>query len=233
MTGSMANVIPIDNPDLLVWAEQHAQVFAAEGEAIGLAPVNTASFSAANSAMQAAWLANNQAQAAARLAAQAWAEARAAFRREAAAEVGLIKNFAARQGPDDAAAVYHRAQISVPRPRSGPLTPSAPEALSAQLDTQTGAVVVRWTARQPEGMSGVIYRVQRCVDAQEAFTEVAQVGGKSFTDGAVPVGAGRIQYRIIAQRSAMVSPASATLDVRLGTGVGEGGEGGAGVKMAA
>ncbi|MBY0307331.1 MAG: hypothetical protein K2Q09_01175 [Phycisphaerales bacterium] len=212
----MSTVIPTNNAELLQWGDDHAPIFTASAQQLGLSAQQATQFASANTAMSNAWQAYNKAQSSLRDAASAWKEARSAFRTLAAADVALIKNYAERQANPEA--TYSLAQIPAPSPRTPAVPPVAPAELRATLDTQTGAITLRWKAAQPKGINGVVYNVQRIIGAGTGFASVGLTGGKSFTDENIPAGTSRLQYRIVAQRGSLVSPASMTLDVRLSTG---------------
>lgn len=211
----MSTVLPSDNAELLRFGNDHAPVFVLNAAAIGLTPVIAQAFSDSNKDMQDAWLAFNDAKANLRKASDAWKDARAAFRTLAGQDVTLIKNFAERQA--NPAATYALAQIPAPQPRTPSVPPNAPFELRASLDTQTGELVVRWNASQPKGVNGVVYNVQRVIGTGTNFVSAGLTGTKSFTDDNIPAGTSRIQYRVIAQRGGLTSPASTTLDVRFST----------------
>lgn len=211
----MSQVVPTENDRLLVFGNDHAPVFVVNAAAIGLTTAQANSFKTSNDDMQAAWLSYNKAKQALKDAATAWKEARNSFRALAVADCGLIKNFAERQTTP--ANVYALAQIPAPSPRSPSVPPATGTELRASLDTQTGELVIRWNATQPKSVSGVVYNVQRAFGSGTNFTSAGFTGNKSFLDTNIPSGTTRIQYRVIAQRGSLVSPASAILDVRLST----------------
>ncbi|CAN5831080.1 hypothetical protein BH11PLA1_BH11PLA1_01510 [soil metagenome] len=214
----MTAVLPTDNDALLVWGNEHAPVFATNAVAIGLTAAQATAFTTANTKLQAAWGLYGKAKNDLKAAADDWKEARTDFRTLAAADVALIKNAASRSAKPST--IYTLAQIPEPTPRSPSVPPSAAENLRASLDTETGTLTVRWSASQPKGVNGVVYTVQRVIGSGSTFTSVGVTGTKSFIDLALPVGTSRVQYRIVAQRGSLVSPASAVLDVRFAAGVG-------------
>ena len=212
---TMSQIVPTDNDALLVFGNDHAPVFLTNAVAIGLTVPQGTAFDTANKNMQSAWLAYNKARQGLKDASTAWKEAKGDFRTLAVADCGLIKNFAERQPVP--ATVYALAQISPPSPRTPSVPPAVATDLRASLDTETGELTVRWSATQPKSISGVVYQVQRVLGSGANFATVGLTGTKSFIDANIPTGASRIQYRVIGQRGGLVSPASATLDVRLST----------------
>lgn len=228
----MSTVLPSDNAELLRFGNDHAPVFTTNAVQIGLTAPIASAFTASNKTMQDNWLAFNDAKAALRKASDAWKESRAAFRTLAGQDCTLIKNFAERQA--NPATVYALAQIPAPSPRTPGVAPNAPTDLRATLDTQTGELIVRWNASQPKGVTGVVYNIQRVIGTGTGFASAGLSGAKSFTDDNIPTGTSRIQYRVIAQRGSLTSPASTTLDVRFSTNAqGEVQIASASVKMAA
>jgi hypothetical protein len=211
----MSTVLPSDNAELLRFGNDHAPVFTLNAVAIGLTVPIASAFSASNKSMQDSWLEFNDAKAALRKASDSWKDARAAFRTLAGQDVTLIKNFAERQA--NPAATYALAQIPAPSPRNPGIPPNSPTDLRATLDTQTGELIVRWNASQPKSVTGVVYNIQRVVGTGTSFASAGLSGSKSFTDDNIPAGTSRIQYRVIAQRGSLTSPASTTLDVRFST----------------
>lgn len=211
----MSQVVPTDNADLLLFGNDHADVFVDNAVAIGLTLPIANQFKTSNDGMQGAWIEYNKAKAALRDAATAWKEAKADFRSLAVADCGLIKNFAERQAVP--ANTYALAQIPAPSPRTPSVPPVSGSDLRATLDTETGELTIRWTAKQPKSISGVVYNVQRALGTSATFVSCGVTGTKSFVDDNIPAGTTRIQYRIIAQRGSLTSPVSSTLDVRLST----------------
>ena len=92
--------------------------------------------------------------------------------------------------------------------------PTAPFELSAEIDSQ-GDVLVKWKARQPRGVSGVIYSVRRSIDGAD-FALLDSVGEKVFSDETVPVGAHMVTYAVKAKRGKQSSDWSAALEIRFG-----------------
>ena len=211
----MSQVVPNDNDALLVFGNDHSPVFVTNAVAIGLAVLQANAFKISNDGMQAAWLDYNKAKQALKDAANAWKDAKRDFRTLAVADCLLVKNFAERQASP--ATVYALAQIPAPLPRTPSVPPATATDLRAALDTETGELTVRWSATQPKSVSGVVYQVQRVIGTGTGFATVGLTGTKSFIDANIPAGIARIQYRVIGQRGGLVSPASATLDVRLST----------------
>lgn len=226
----MSQVVPTDNDALLVFGSDHAPVFVSNAAALGLSSQIATAFKNSNDSMQSAWISYNKAKQALRDAADEWKNARNSFRTLAVADCGLIKNFAERQA--NPALTYNLAQIPAPSPRTPSVPPASGTDLRATLDTQTGEITIRWNAKQPKSVSGVVYNVQRVIGAGTNFTSAGFTGNKSFVDDNIPAGTTRIQYRVISQRGSLTSPVSATLDVRLSTNA-QGEVAIASVKMAA
>lgn len=130
-----------------------------------------------------------------------------------------IRSYAEQQPKPDQ--IYIAADIPAPRTPAPLGPPSAPFNPTAGLDLTLGGIRLSWKATQPEGMSGVVYRVERSIGQNGPWMQVGLTGEKKLTDISIPTGTSRVLYRIVAQRGSDSSPASPALDIRFGTGPGE------------
>ncbi len=128
-----------------------------------------------------------------------------------------IRSYAEQQPKPDV--IYIAADIPAPRTPAPLGPPSAPFDPTAGLDLTLGGIRVSWKATQPQGMSGVVYRIERNTGTGQAWQLAGLVGGKNFVDDNVPT-TQTVQYRIIAQRGNLASNPSQTLVINFGTGPG-------------
>ncbi len=135
--------------------------------------------------------------------------------------VNMIKAFIT-AGDDES--LWADAGLVPPDRRGTAAAPTAPTNLSATL-RPVGVLTVRWKARQPKGVSSVVYVVRRAIGSGP-WVVADIVGSKRFDDAAVPVGTPEVRYMVQARRGTRESPPSAILSVQFGAlAVGVGAEG--------
>jgi hypothetical protein len=136
--------------------------------------------------------------------------------------VDTIKNYAeTTHNPN----VYSLAGISPANPPGTPPLPVAPTTFTASVNTD-GSLTIKWKASQPQGATGVQYRVMRRVNTTEGpYALVSTEGsGKSYTDMTLPVGVDRVEYIIQPTRpGGIVGPQSPLFTVQFGSVGGGGG----------
>ena len=211
-------LIPTRDLAFLQWGGQHAPVWVQSATSIGMTTQQATGISAAVSNAQAEYDAMQAAKEAYRSAGEVWRNAKSNARTALSDGVRSVRAYAAQQG--DPTKVYTIAQIPPPASPSPSVPPNSPYDLHATLDTATGVLTVRWKATQPDGMSGVVYQVQRAVGggSNPAWVTVGLTGQKFFEDAQIPGGSTLVQYRLQAQRGSFTSGYTNPLAVRFGTG---------------
>lgn len=210
---------PQSNSDLLQFAEQHVVTWGNNASQINLtsAQVNTYKTLTddARQKLEAAIAARN----AAKQATVAQNNAFKALRTNNSALIRLIRGFA--EDSADASRVLQLADLAPIAPPSPFVRPTAPFDLTANLAIAEGGIRITWKASQPAGVTGVVYRVERALGAQENWTIIGLTGTKNIIDATIPTGTSRVFYRVTAQRGTLTSTGSTVLDIRLGTGPGQ------------
>ena len=185
------NVLPRRIQDQLDWFDQHAPVWqhAATGPVkVGITPEQAAAFADLAQAARGAHEEQLAALEAARIATQRMQAAVDAAHEMASDLIANVKATAATS--KNASAVYNAAQVPAPRAsRPGTMdAPGKPVIHSVELQPATGALTIRWNARQPANAKHTVYVVKRRVPSAslsrniEAFEFVGITGDKHFTD---------------------------------------------------
>lgn len=207
----MPNIPPQPKLDQIVWFENHLPLWTATPTAFGLTALQVTALSALVTAARKAY---NDAQAARNASKAATTSENtqvASMLNSGRAIVNIMKAFIQNSGN---AALWGQAGLE---PDAGPGTappPVAPYQLSAALDSQ-GNVIVSWKTSQPAGVSGVIYSIRRSLDGGD-YSLLDSVGGKTFSDQAVPAGTHSVSYAIQAKRGGQFSDWSEALTLRFG-----------------
>lgn len=209
----MATVLPETHEALLTFASSHALEWAADPASIGLSPAQAAAVTEALDKARSAVESASAARQAALSATMTQERMLADLHSACAGAIRAIKNFAAESSSP--VEVYIAARIPEPLPRSRPMAPEAPYGLSAALDAAVGWITLSWKARQPKGMSGVVYRVERSTDdGPSAFIGFGR-RDKTFIDQTIPPGARRVCYSVQSLRGDRASPPGNALVVNL------------------
>ncbi len=232
------NVLPRRLQDQLEWFDQHAPVWvdAATGPTnIGITPAQAAAFSDAAADARKMYEEQLAAIEAARV---ATARMRAAVQRAFEMASVLVANVKATAGATkDSQVVFNAAQVPAPRgARPGTMdAPGKPVVRSVELEPTTGAMTIRWSARQPRNAKGTVYVVRRRVGIG-AMEFVGVTGEKSLRDvPPIPLSAPippnatspssmqsdnapiTIEYTVQAQRGASVGAVSDVFTINVGT----------------
>jgi hypothetical protein len=215
----MPGTNPNRNVELLQFAELHVPVWRAVAPQINLTADQTLAYFNATTEARAAFDAVQQIRLQARAATQRQTEAFSVLRTTNSSLLKIIRGFA--QDQTKPSTIYQLAQIPEPAAPSPFAAPSAPTDLDATLAITDGGIALRWKAKQPANISGVVYRVERQTGNGTTWELVALTGSKITIDTSVPVGTSRVIYRVIAQRGSATSNASNPLEIRFGTGPGE------------
>jgi len=227
------SIVPPTNIGKLEFYEQHIQAWTDNAASLGVLPASCASLATLITGARAAATAAGEARDAARAATQTFYNGVESMHELGAEIIAEIKNHARSTSNPE---VYSLAKIPPPKQPAPVPPPGVPEGFRVQL-LQSGAVKLSWKCANPPGAQGTVYSIARRVGGGGggggggAYTPIATVGERVFTDLSVPAGAASVSYRITAQRStASGDPANFTVNF----GVGDGGEMIiAGVKLAA
>ncbi len=195
------------------WCQDHADVFESNATAIGLTNSQAASFKLAVGDADAAVSEQSKAQETAKAATNNANLKFTTLRRSAAQMVRSIKTFAENTGNGN---VYVLAQVPPPAAPGTTPPPGKPFDVSVQLDTNSGAPVLKWKARNPAGTAGTSYIVRRKLPTESAFAFVGVTGTKGFTDNTFIAGPDSVQYTIQGQRSDRAGSASDAFTINFG-----------------
>ena len=195
------------------WAEDPA--------AVGLSPGALAAMQQALDEARAAVLGRVEAAAAAR-AATAAANSRVGELRDLIGRgVRTVRAFA--ENSAEPSGVYNQAFIPAPAAPAPLPPPALPTRLTAELEATTGAMALRWKARNPTGSGGgggTTYIVRRRLpgEARPSFLGIGR--SKRFTDTTLPAGAAWVEYTVQGHRAGVEGPQSMILKVHLGAAPG-------------
>ena len=196
------------------WCDVHTQVFTKNAATLGLSAAQVAGFDEATAKARSALLEQEQARQALMVATQRARDYVQTLREQAGSTVRTIRAHA--ETTDDPSALYALAQIAPPAAQSPAPPPTQPKQLNATLIATTGALTLRWKARQPAGTTGTTYLIRRKLPGEAAFSFVGVAGKKTFVDDTLPSALTHVQYTVQAQRGARSGPVSAILEVNFG-----------------
>jgi hypothetical protein len=216
----MPPIIPSRLQDQLDFFEQHAPVWVANAEQIGLTTDQATAFETLATNARSSYNAKLSAESAARIANVQMREKVAETRRMASTLIRTIKAFAeASQNPQE---IYNLAQIPAPQsPKPAP-PPAKPTDLSVELEPTTGALRLRWKAANPPGTTGTSYIIRRRTSPTAEFQFVGATGTKSFVDSTFFAGPDSVQYTVQGQRADAAGPISPVFTVNFGRAPGGG-----------
>lgn len=207
--------VPSTQDELMIFARQHAELWASDPGAYGL------SAEQADALLAASTLAAERIEAARRAEAvrkEATATARQgtrALRRTLSEAIAQVRAFAA--GQPDATQRLIDAQIPPRAPNAPAQPPGTPFRVRVSLRGSDGAVELAWKARNPVGTSGTTYIVRRRFTPEGPAEFVGLAGGKkTFVDTTLPRGTEFVTYLIRGQRSESAGD-DAEIAVRFGT----------------
>ena len=200
--------------EFVEWCDVHTQVFTKNAATLGLSAAQVAGFDEATAKARSALLEQEQARQALLVATQRARDYVQTLRERAGSTVRTIRAHA--ETTDDPSALYALAQIAPLAAHSPAPPPSQPKQLGATLIETTGALTLRWKARQPTGTTGTTYLIRRRLPAEAAFSFVGVAGKKTFVDETLPSALTHVQYTVQAQRGTRSGPVSAILEVNFG-----------------
>lgn len=215
----MATNLPKAIPDLLAWAQTHADLWQTNQASINLSAAQVTAFktlvgtfTAANNAAEAARLASKNAT-------EALQAAVSSVRATGGAYVNLIKAFAETTNNPN---VYTLSGVSPDDPAGTVPAPIPPETINATVNAD-GSLTLKWKVGQPEGVTGVQYLVSRRLGSTGTFALIGSVGAiKTFVDATLPFGVDSVQYIITPKRGDVVGAQSATFALQFGVNGGGG-----------
>jgi hypothetical protein len=231
------SILPPKVEEFLTWCENHGPVWNTNATNLGLTVAEVQAFMVLVTEARQAWAAKEAAYDAARAATVVSQDTVRDARREAAELLRDIKAFAEAQSKP--ATVYALAQIPPPAAPTPAPPPAQPTDLSVTIEPGSGALTLRWKAKNPAGTSGTGYIIRRKAAGEIAFSFVGVTGTKFFTDDTFQAGPDSVEYTVQGTRAGVNGPASNVFLVRFGAGGGDGTfqafvtDTGAGAKLAA
>lgn len=205
--------------EFLQWCQDHVEVFEDNAAAIGITAAQATAFKKVVGDAASSNSAQSLAQQAAKAATTESTQRFGLLRKSVSGVVRSIKTFAENSGNNN---VYVIAQIPPPATPGSTPPPGKPFNVSVQLDTNSGAPVLKWKATNPRGTSGTSYIVRRKLPGESVFSFVGVTGNKLYTDNAFIAGPDSVQYTIQGQRSDKAGAASDAFTVNFGRAPGAG-----------
>jgi hypothetical protein len=138
---------------------------------------------------------------------------------------GLLKTIRAYAATSGADNVWELARIDPPALPSPVPAPTTPSDVVTTL-TNTGAIHLKWKAKNASPSAGTAFTIHRKIDGQSAYQQIGTVGVREFTDETVPPGAPSVNYMIRGIRGDKVGAFSEPVTVYLGKTPMNGEEGG-------
>lgn len=211
------SLVPRRTIELLQFAEQYSNQWRIVAANIGLTTDQVDDLAAALTDAKARFDSQQKGKDSLKAFTAAAKNAESGLRSEISDIVKAIRAYASNSA--DPEQVYLLAQIPSPARPSPRPAPGTPTDFRVSL-AQDGAVTLRWKCDN-RGTSGVVYSVSRRSGSAGAFTFVGVTGERSFTDDSIPASAGRVEYRVTAQRGTLSGePAFFTVAFG-GTGTGD------------
>ncbi len=212
----MGTNIPSNIPEFINWCVAHDSQWTSNSTLINLTTAQTTAYHTVVLAMTKANDAAEMARMASKEATMQLQNAIDAARGLSSVYVDIIKNYAqSSHNPN----VYALGGVSPGNaPGTAPL-PVAPTQFGASVNPD-GSLTIKWKASQPEGATGVQYRIMRRINTTSGpYTIVSTEGSnKSFTDMTLPVGVDRVEYIVQPTRPAgIVGPQSNVFAVQFGS----------------
>jgi hypothetical protein len=126
--------------------------------------------------------------------------------------IKTIRGYAATSGEPN---VWELAHIDPPATPSPVPAPTIPTDIVTSLNND-GSIAITWTAKNAAPNAGTAFTVHRKLEGQSAYTQLATVGVRAFTDETVPPGTPSVQYMIRGIRGDKVGQFSEAVTVYLG-----------------
>jgi hypothetical protein len=198
---------------VLVWCQQHTEIWTDEAANIGLSALQASDFKANTSAYAAAVDAVEAAKLALKTAVQNANDLYTPMRRSMTQNITTIRNFA------DVSNDPNVLVLAAVPPRKDPSQmppPGQPTDLSVELLSPSGAVQLRWKSQNPPGSQGTSYIIRRRIADTGDFTFVGVTGERRFVDNTFIAGPDSVQYTVQGQRADAAGPESQIFTVRFG-----------------
>lgn len=196
----MPNIPDTSNNLLLAWFESHVSGWEADPGAFGVPPEKIDELRAALDRARADFNAANAARQASQQATLAQNLSIRAMRTLGSGVVNSMKAYIEQSGDHR---LWGASGLEPVAPRGTLPPPVAPVHLSTRLDSM-GHVTVLWKGRQPRGVDGVVYFIQRSLNGGP-YVLLDSTGEKSYTDETVPVGTHSVSYIVTAKRGGQES----------------------------
>ncbi len=206
----MGRNLPTQRGNALDWITDRLATWTENAAAIGVDAADVAALASATAQADTARTAAGAARAASKSATQNYYD-KADTAIEGARDLILtVKAFAA---SSDDPQVYVLADLSPKAPPGETPAPDAPSDVGTTL-LPNGALELKWKGRGPQG---TFYIVSRQLATETAYSVIATVTDKAFTDSGLPFGIDEVRYQINAQQTDKVTQGPITV-VRLGVG---------------
>jgi len=218
--------VPQSKRAALPWAITHAEQFVLHAAQIGIQPAQAAAFKTLVDSFQMTTEAAETAKQASKDATTADDNAFTAVKVVGGQLTNMIKAYAeATNNPN----VYVLAGLKANSPPGTVPAPVPPKELTMTVNGD-GSISLKWKVTQPDGCTGVQYRVFRKLGDETTFSLIGTSGSKkSFKDSTLPFGSDSVSYQIEPWRGDVTGEVSTQFAFQFGTG----GGGGMSVKLAA
>src|SRR5690606_14316239 len=120
--------------------------------------------------------------------------------------------YAATSGEDN---IYELARIDPPAPPSPVPAPTTPTDVVTTL-TNTGAIHLKWKAKNASPSAGTAFTIHRKLDGQSAYQQIGTSGVRTFIDETGPPGTPSVNYMIRGIRGDKLGEFSEPVVVYLG-----------------
>ena len=206
----MGRNLPSERGNALDWITERLATWADNAAAIGLDAADVAAVASATAQADTARTAAGAARASSKSKTQDYYDKADAAIEGARDLILTVKAFAA---SSDDPQVYVLADLSPIAPRGETPAPDAPSDVNTTL-LPDGGLQLNWKGKGPQG---TFYIITRQLAGETAFTTIATVTDKSFTDSSIPFGTDQVLYQIRAQQTDKVTQGP-IVTVRLGVG---------------
>lgn len=203
-------LVPDSKSGAINFFQSHLAAWSADPAAIGLTPQQILDISGATTAAQGSYLAAQQAYNAAKSATATNDTDIETMRAVGSSVIASIRAHAKSTGDPN---VYVLADIPAPKTPTPAGAPDAPTNVRGTIDNR-GAVELKWDGSLA---FHTFFEVYRMFEGQNAWTLLASVGTKAFTDETIPPGTtSAISYFVQARRGDLQSEASEQVTIRMG-----------------
>jgi hypothetical protein len=198
---------------VLVWCQNHFQIFLDNYEEIGLTQDQANAFKSSTLDCASAATQQEVARQAAENATANFGDKYRVMRGNMTRAISAIRSHAEET---DNPAVLITAQVPARQDPSTLPPPGQPSNLTVDLISPSGALQLRWRANNPRGAQGTSYIVRRKLPSETAFSFIGVTGEKRFVDNGFTAGPDSVQYTVQGQRADSAGPESEIFTVRFG-----------------